>query len=129
MADVKIIDIDGEQWNIKDQEARNKVTAIEESINNIQTLLSNTDIFKLNIRKRRATLEKELYSPWSMGKESIPNGYDKLIMLPFVQCPLDFPVIAINAVSAVNFDNVYIYNPTLNTGDVVINLISIFKKR
>ena len=32
MADVKIIDIDGEQWNIKDQDAREKVATIEENI-------------------------------------------------------------------------------------------------
>lgn len=32
MADVKIIDIDGEQWNIKDQDAREKVAIIEENI-------------------------------------------------------------------------------------------------
>ena len=32
MADVKIIDIDGEQWNIKDQDARKKVAIIEENI-------------------------------------------------------------------------------------------------
>lgn len=32
MADVKIIDINGEQWNIKDQDARGKITTIEENI-------------------------------------------------------------------------------------------------
>lgn len=32
MADVKIIDIDGEQWNIKDQDARIKIATIEENI-------------------------------------------------------------------------------------------------
>lgn len=32
MADVKIIDIDSEQWNIKDQEARNRITTLEEKI-------------------------------------------------------------------------------------------------
>lgn len=32
MADVKIIDIDGEQWNIKDQPARDKITDIEKNI-------------------------------------------------------------------------------------------------
>lgn len=30
MADVKIVDIDGSQWNIKDQVARNKITEIEQ---------------------------------------------------------------------------------------------------
>ena len=32
MADVKIIDIDGEQWNIKDQDARVKIATVEENI-------------------------------------------------------------------------------------------------
>lgn len=32
MADVKIVDIDGEQWNIKDQDAREKVAIIEKNI-------------------------------------------------------------------------------------------------
>lgn len=32
MADVKIVDIDGEQWNIKDQESREKIATIEENI-------------------------------------------------------------------------------------------------
>ena len=32
MQDVKIIDIDNVQWNIKDQEARNKITTLEESL-------------------------------------------------------------------------------------------------
>lgn len=32
MADVKIVDIDGEQWNIKDQDARNKITVLEQKI-------------------------------------------------------------------------------------------------
>ena len=30
MQDVKIIDIDNEQWNMKDQEARNKIAVLEE---------------------------------------------------------------------------------------------------
>ena len=29
MADVKIVDTDNEQWNIKDQEARNRIAALE----------------------------------------------------------------------------------------------------
>ena len=42
MADVKIIDIDSEQWNIKDQEARNKIANIEES--NITKDLENITV-------------------------------------------------------------------------------------
>lgn len=30
MADVKTVDIDGSQWSMKDQEARNKITELEE---------------------------------------------------------------------------------------------------
>lgn len=46
MADVKAIDIDGEQWNIKDQEARNKIITLEEtvstqSLSDIQVKLKN----------------------------------------------------------------------------------------
>lgn len=129
MADVKIIDIKSEQWNMKDQMARNDITTMKENINNIQILLSNTDIFKLNIRTRNITLDKKLYSAWSMGSESTPYGYDKLIMLPFIRCPLNFAAIAINAVNAGTFDNVYIYNPTQEEGNVNIDLISIFKKQ
>ena len=32
MADVKIVDIDGSQWNMKDQEVRNKIAEIEQSL-------------------------------------------------------------------------------------------------
>lgn len=32
MADIKIVDIDGEQWDIKDQDARDSITALEDSI-------------------------------------------------------------------------------------------------
>lgn len=129
MAEVKTIDIDGVQWEMKDQTARNDITTIKESINDIQTLLSNTDIFKLNIRTRKLTTNKELYSAWSMGLETMPNGYDRIIMLPFVRCPYQSSVIAVNAVSTDTFDNVYVYNPTQTETEVEINLISIFKKQ
>lgn len=33
MADAKIIDIDGSQWNMKDQEARNKIATLETEVN------------------------------------------------------------------------------------------------
>lgn len=37
MADVKIVDIDNEQWNMKDQEARNRIANLETSISNDNT--------------------------------------------------------------------------------------------
>ena len=33
MADVKIIDIDSAQWNMKDQDARNRIAALETEVN------------------------------------------------------------------------------------------------
>ena len=46
MADVKTVDIDGSQWNMKDQDARNKITEIEqllktEIIDNIPIVLNS----------------------------------------------------------------------------------------
>ena len=38
MADVKIVDIDNVQWNIKDQDARNKVLILEEEIKKLKTI-------------------------------------------------------------------------------------------
>ena len=46
MADVKIVDIDGSQWNMKDQEARNRIAIIEESL--IPQSLNDVDI-ELNV--------------------------------------------------------------------------------
>lgn len=126
---VNTLDIDGTQWEMQDSVARNDIATIKENISNIQTLLSNTDSFKLNIRTRKITLGKELCSAWSLGLETTPKGYDKIIMLPFIKCPLNSPAIAINAVNSVTFDNVYVYNPTQAEIKVEINLISIFKKQ
>lgn len=33
MADVKTVDIDGSQWSMKDQEARDKITTLETEVN------------------------------------------------------------------------------------------------
>ena len=38
MADVKIVDIDNVQWNMKDQEARNKITTLETEIPKLKTV-------------------------------------------------------------------------------------------
>lgn len=45
MADVKIVDIDGSQWNMKDQEARNKVTELETLVNKLK---ADTEVTELN---------------------------------------------------------------------------------
>ena len=49
MADVKIIDIDNEQWNIKDQEARNRIANLEESkdiTNSVNVLIGTASVIR-----------------------------------------------------------------------------------
>ena len=49
MQDVKIIDIDNEQWNIKDQEARNKIANLEESkdiTNSVNVLIGKASVIR-----------------------------------------------------------------------------------
>lgn len=45
MADVKIVDIDGSQWNMKDQEARAKIAELETLVNKLKT---DTEVTELN---------------------------------------------------------------------------------
>lgn len=49
MADVKIVDIDGSQWSMKDQEARNKITELEEKTTVKVTVKINEVDIKLNL--------------------------------------------------------------------------------
>lgn len=55
MADVKIVDIDGEQWSIKDQLARQILTEQEAKINNLQENLNITNN-KIYVDKSKDTL-------------------------------------------------------------------------
>lgn len=45
MADVRTVDIDGSQWNIKDQEARNKIIELETLVNKLK---ADTEVTELN---------------------------------------------------------------------------------
>ena len=49
MADVKIVDIDNVQWNMKDQEARNKIAILEEDNTTNKTNIQNLQNSKMNI--------------------------------------------------------------------------------
>ena len=44
MADVKIVDIDTMQWNMKDQEARNKIIELETLVNKLKTDTEATEL-------------------------------------------------------------------------------------
>lgn len=94
MADVKIIDIDNVQWNIKDQEARNQITTLKENFNSLTVY--STDEVKTNKK-------------WIDGKDI----YRKVVVFPFVQRNQHI----INAVpnleteyQVVNLSESYVYN-------------------
>lgn len=63
MADVKIVDIDGEQWNIKDQEARDRITVLEDS-------LSTKDLpdAKITLRTKYTCSSAQIISCYKVGK-------------------------------------------------------------
>ena len=68
MADVKIIDIDNEQWNMKDQEARNKIANLE---NMLQTKANEikTEIIGSGIRDFRVG------ASYFEIQVTVPTGY------------------------------------------------------
>lgn len=45
MADVKTVDIDGSQWSMKDQVARDKITTLETEVNKLK---ADTEVTELN---------------------------------------------------------------------------------
>ena len=63
MADVKIIDIDNEQWNMKDQEARNRTA-------NLEKLFVAEDLadVEINLKTGYTALDIHGYSHYKIGK-------------------------------------------------------------
>lgn len=63
MADVKIIDIDNEQWNIKDQEARNRIT-------NLEKLFITEDLqdVVINLNAGYTAMDIKGYAHYKIGK-------------------------------------------------------------
>lgn len=57
MADVKIIDIDSEQWNMKDQNARDRLTVVE---NKLKTSFQTFSLSTSN-RTKRINVEEGCY--------------------------------------------------------------------
>lgn len=68
MADVKIVDIDNVQWNMKDQEARNKNTEQDEKITN---LIAEIGEIKNNYQRFYYDSEKD--------KDVLQNRIDAMI--------------------------------------------------
>ena len=63
MADVKIVDIDGSQWNMKDQEARNKIVILENLF--ITEDLPNVEI---NLYEGYTAMDIQGYAHYKIGK-------------------------------------------------------------
>ena len=63
MADVKIIDIDNEQWNMKDQEARNRIAALEELF-----ITEDLPDVEINLNTGYTATEVKGYAHYKIGK-------------------------------------------------------------
>lgn len=63
MADVKTVDIDGSQWSMKDQEARNKIATIEN--NQIPIALEDTPI---TLKSGYTALYAKFFRHYKVGK-------------------------------------------------------------
>lgn len=66
MADVKIVDIDNEQWNMKDQEARNRIAALEESLT-----VKDVNEFAITLKEGYTATEAYIASISKYGKLNI----------------------------------------------------------
>lgn len=63
MADVKIVDIDGSQWSMKDQVARDKIAALEEN-NSTKSILD----ININLNEGYSAEKAILSSHYKIGK-------------------------------------------------------------
>lgn len=75
MADVKIVDIDGSKWNMKDQVARDKITALEEGLNSLITY--STD--EINTGKKWIN-GKPIYRKVYYRSETSPFQFDSITL-------------------------------------------------
>lgn len=69
MADVTKIDIDGIQWDIKDQVARNKITTLEEDNTTNKTNIQNLQNSKMNIIAEETNVDLN-----ALGNPAFTNG-------------------------------------------------------
>ena len=100
MADVKIVDIDNVQWNMKDQEARNKNTEQDEKITNliaeIGEIKNNYQRFYYDANTDKNVLQERIdamiycYNNSKSGVATIrySGGYYHNVILPSVSLNL-----------------------------------------
>lgn len=63
MADVKIVDIDGSQWAMKDQVARDKITELEKNV-----IVQDLEDIKINLNSGYTASEANLIQHYKVGK-------------------------------------------------------------
>lgn len=63
MADVKIVDIDNVQWNIKDQEARNRITTLEKLF-----ITEDLPDVEINLNAGYTAMDIKGYAHYKIGK-------------------------------------------------------------
>lgn len=63
MQDVKIIDIDNEQWNMKDQEARNRIATLEKLF-----ITEDLPDVEINLYKGYTAMDIRGYAHYKIGK-------------------------------------------------------------
>ena len=122
MADVKIVDIDSFQWNIKDQEARNKNTEQDEKITNliaeIGEIKNNYQRFYYNADTERSVLQNRInamiycYNKSKNGVATIrySGGYYYNVIMPSADLSIS-PIF----VEIEYFGNINIYHIKSNT--------------
>lgn len=63
MADVKTVDIDGSQWSMKDQEARNRITELEKNV-----VTQDLDDLEINLNPGYTATQHRLTEHYKIGK-------------------------------------------------------------
>ena len=69
MADVKTVDIDGSQWSMKDQEARDRITELEKDNATNKTNIQNLQNSKMNIIAEQTDVDLNTF-----GNAAFENG-------------------------------------------------------
>lgn len=116
MADVKIVDIDNVQWNMKDQEARNKIANLENMLqtkaNEIKAEIIGSQILDFRVGTNYFSIPV-----------TVPNGYKCL----FATAHWDHPsTLFISISSPFNFkNNINVYGGYTAIKDTINEKVSI----
>ena len=122
MADVKIVDIDNIQWNVKDQEARNKNAEQDTTLTNLATEINETkskcERFYYNADTERSVLQNRInamlycYNKSKNGVATIrySGGYYYNVIMPSADLSISPTFVEIEY-----FGNINIYHIQSNT--------------